>query len=761
MPVPCPFAADLANHATSTGTNNSDSSLSEADDPLQFFQDHLKPCPDDLLAELAKSGEVERLAKKVSRTAENHSLSKPLACLFSEISEKVFEHLQAAEDKDRLHLPNKPIIFIDHHTHELTYYPIDTSNVGEESNLRQPYVVGVVGIDGYKMAEDGTYEGVPYHRVETLVDVKYSDRRDAKANAIGSAHKVQDARPDRPGFYCLSVDTQHFQIIYTSPFGAQISECKPWTDTESLCAFVYSLYDPPEGHVLYDRTLTAVEPTAEPLGKPTWTIKMSQRTYSKASIAFVGVPHGKRTTVFRVKGKYGGAEFIKDSFFDAYNCFAEAAVIRDLHKEGFVPGVVRITAAEYVKNGDDLIEIKAPGRLARRKQRMVLPDLGHDLTLAKSVNDLLMAIYDALEVHRTLAHGRNVLHRDMSIFNVLMYPTMAEWVNNWPYFKGTPPLIDDILSGKTRPLEERKARCLIIDFDNAVALNEETAEEELQHRTGTPGYIARNVSLGWIGKRDSAISLGHKGKMPGFMPELTGVAKDLYLSAHGEDRYARYTYGPDTMHGGVPQSPYSQRIGPVRSRTFCHRLEHDAESIFWTMYVALIRVVPQASPEEEGYSQWYLDDAWRILRNHTITKERGHRTWDPREELLYHTHKWAFLPGMERVFQLIKDLGAQVRPSYTAMDPLPPHDDHLHEAMQRLILQYLVDNRDNPIPLIQGRLRPVTRGDGYLLHRVPDWMSFFEDAPRAEKRPLEADEDGPVKRLKQSDSSKDDPTVSK
>ncbi|KAI9069680.1 hypothetical protein FKP32DRAFT_1640534 [Trametes sanguinea] len=759
MPVACP-----SNLASSPASNPSKDDVGSSSSPQPAETEcHLTLCPKPLLAAIINCDEVKCWITEISRAVGRESLFNPTTRLLSEVSERVFEYLQVNEDKDRLHLPNKPIVFIDHHRHTLTHYPIDTSNVLEERNVPPPDIIGVVGGDhGYRIAEDGTYEGVPYHRVETLVDVKDINRRDhGKSDAIRSADRVQDARPDRPGFYCLSIDSEHFQIIFTSPLCAYASEHKSWTDTESLCAFVYSLYDPPEGHVLYDRTLTAVEPPAEPLGKPTWTIKTSRRTYRGASIIFVGGPDGKRTTVFRVKEKHcPGATIIKDSFLYDDFCFVEERLNKYyIHRDGFVPGVVRIASAEDVKNGEDAIEIKVPEMRARRKHRIVIPDFGYDLTLAKSVNDLLMAIYDALEVHRTLARDRSVLHRDMSMFNILMYPTMDTCVSGWPYMKNTPPLIDDVLNGEIRSLEERKARCLIIDFDNAATLDHETTDAQLQHHgIGTPTYIARNAAAGSIYNEGFTSRFTHK------MPELTGAAKDLYVKAHGEDRYARYNDGPETFHGGVPAPcPSDSESDPLPREAYYHRWEYDAESIFWTMFVALIRVVPQASPEESGVSQFMLDNVWQTLLDHTIPDAPGE--WDdPRESLLRGpVHRMfitkIFLPAMKGPGALVLELMHQVRPAYAAMNPPPPHDDHLHEAMQRLILQYLVENRDNPIPLVQGHLRPVKSGDGYLLNRGPHWKSFVEGATRGQKRRLEADEDGPVKRLNQSDSPKDDLTV--
>lgn len=55
---------------------------------------------------------------------------------------------------------------------------------------------------------------------------------------------------------------------------------------------------------------------------------------------------------------------------------------------------------------------------------------------------------------------------------------------------------------------------------------------------------------------------------------------------------------------------------------------------------------------------------------------------------------------------LLGSIAEQVSPEY-AYWPVQPPEDHLHEAIQRLILQYLVDHRDSDIALDPDNLRPT------------------------------------------------------
>ncbi|OSC98779.1 hypothetical protein PYCCODRAFT_1330663, partial [Trametes coccinea BRFM310] len=383
----------------------------------------------------------------------------------------------------------------------------------------------------------------------------------------------------------------------------------------------------------------------------------------------------------------------------------EGELLTTAHAGGFLPDVVRGIVFEDVKNGDEPFVLKRrDATLTRKKRRVVLAaDSGENLTLAKSVNDLLMVVYDTLEVHRTLARDYQILHRDMSVFNVLLSPHPGG-----RHSKDTPVLTDDVLQGELRSVEKRDARSLIIDLDNAALLQNSKVSKipkELQCRTGTPAYIARCVASGTL--YSSSTNFFWESKMP----ELTGRAKDLYVSLYGNDRYERYKDGPGTVHGGViPQETEEETAERADQLPFYHRWEYDAESVFWTMYAALLRVVPQASPQESPTSQKLLNMSWKVLYEHDIPDEDVTKFDDSRNPMLtLHRSVLAstWLPAMQDVAKLVYDISRHVSPAYAVMTPPPPHDDHLHEAIQRLILQYLVDHRDNPVPLIPGRLRAV------------------------------------------------------
>ncbi|KAI0324371.1 hypothetical protein GY45DRAFT_425864 [Cubamyces sp. BRFM 1775] len=198
------------------------------------------------------------------------------------------------------------------------------------------------------------------------------------------------------------------------------------------------------------------------------------------------------------------------------------------------------------------------------------------------------------------------------------------------------------------------------------------------------------------------------------MPTLCGKAKELYAQAYGPTRYDQYTDDPKgpTRHGGLPRREEFKNLRKIaKSIPFLHRWEYDAESVFWTMYSVLLRVQPQNTEEVPG-AVTSLRKAWGALEAHTIPITPGELAsyFDVRQPILgFDEDEFAaaFHPTMRDVAVLLQRIAEQVSPTYALMDPLPPFNDHLHEAIQRLILEYLVDHEQDPIPLTPGILRSV------------------------------------------------------
>lgn len=97
---------------------------------------------------------------------------------------------------------------------------------------------------------------------------------------------------------------------------------------------------------------------------------------------------------------------IKDAYRDEGRRFKEKDLVKQIHNEGIVPGVVRILNAVDVKTGpldSDPLLSTAGGMTAaahvvhRTKTRLVMGSSGDRLHKAKTVGDLVKAIYDVVE----------------------------------------------------------------------------------------------------------------------------------------------------------------------------------------------------------------------------------------------------------------------------------------------------------------------------------------------------------------------------
>ncbi|KAI0772848.1 hypothetical protein BD413DRAFT_670576 [Trametes elegans] len=686
----------------SSPERGSDDEPGQIADDVPFFIPHLNSCPPPLLEQIGSMESVRRLSENIMTMGSEIELYGPIADLLTAVSRIVFDSLPSAV-KD--HFPGAPILFLNHHTASPTQFPAGTVIDGT------PDIIGAFGIEGgFDTDGEAVFKNVPYHRIETFVETKEIYAAKEGSQAIQHVCTVQQARPDRPGFYCIRAKPQkYFQVVFSSPCGLVTSELAPWNDMDAVCAYIYSLYVPPDGHLLYDRTITWKEPANCRLGPPTWTVKTKDTTYTDAMAVFLGDPLDKRTTILRARGPDDSEIIIKEFYLPDHYLYKEHELLEHIHAEGDMPGVVRSASGEAVVSDGCEVILKL-GSVAKRKYRIVLVDVGVRLELAKSINDVLMTAYDALEVHRTLVRERSVLHRDMSLFNVLMYPRCASRTENPKgFYKDHPALISQVLAGKPTNPAKRVARCMLIDFDNGTLVDGDDPQairRELACLAGTPMFIARAVSAG----EPPGSPYWH---MFSKMPSLSEQAFSLYVAAYGEDRYNRYNDGEGTYHGGVTSSTHDMEETDNKvdhSVPFYHRQEYDAESVYWTLFVVLLRVVPQDSDfsetaqhmlcdrwqhfEAHRFSGWHLDSR-NMLINYAI---------GPRRERHFFP---MFPPSMEGVARLLIDMTKQIVPSYSLMNTPPPHDDHLHEALQRLILNYLVENHDNPIPLTPGSVRAV------------------------------------------------------
>ncbi|KAI1787263.1 hypothetical protein LXA43DRAFT_716444 [Ganoderma leucocontextum] len=673
-----------------------------------FIDNHLTAVP----SSFALSEELRTKADGIAKAGEIEAATyRPLQTLLTCLSKDLHGTLEP-QLKDKLRrahcVPDGidgHLVFLDLHKSPPTHFPVEALRLKAPPKA-QPDLLGAYGID---MSDPPAT--LPYHRVEAIVEAKAADKYAGLDQAASYAYLFHQARPDHPACYSLIVKPEWYQVIVSEPSGIISSPKYNWGDLSLLIAYVYSHYVPPSNHTLIDETIRwdHDDSGSDRLALPTWSIRCGTRTFSKGTLLFIGSPWRRRTSVFKVvtvtADKRNLTMVIKDSFRHFRCRFKEEDILRHIHRDGDVPGVVRFEDSEELaifcgsnEKGD-----------LRTRVRMSLWDSGESLLAARTVNNLLKAVYDALEVHRMLYCERNVLHRDMSISNILMYPQRAEVTGRRMMCdERAPKLIEDVLWGETRPGENRQACCLLIDVGNAAILDKRidpsVSDPELEHRTGTPMFIARSVCVGSL--FISSASVTAVG-----MPELTGDALHRYNTVHGPARYDKYP--PELKMGGAKQHGFTPPP-PIHPPTFqsnltyVHRPEHDVESVFWTMLYALLLVKPKDGKAEKNASPAF-GRIWDTLNSHSIEENPGEDCRNVIFDCRISTWMDAFDESMRDVGVMLCNIANQVKTEWALWESSARTPDHLHEAFQRIILQYLVDHSDKDVTLLPGQTRPTNK----------------------------------------------------
>ncbi|KAL0954092.1 hypothetical protein HGRIS_005238 [Hohenbuehelia grisea] len=490
-----------------------------------------------------------------------------------------------------------------------------------------------------------------------------------------------------------------------------------------------SLYQPPSDHITRDASVERVNPFC-PDEEPLWNVKIDGKVYFDCWRLHIGDPWNRMTSVLVAsKEKMGFAFVIKDSYRNLQRPEDEVRLFKQLHTPGAAPGWVR------VKHGGD---VKVEGRtidttgetFRRRKTRLVMESSGESLSFCKDVIHFLKAMYDVLEAHRFGVQHRKILHRDISQMNILIHPEENSYADLFdledPDLR--PKFIDEVLNKE----EKAKPLAILFDLDHACSFNipEVYANQEefetlaldvdapnhisfksdpLKARTGTPIYIARAVSSGAL----------HYNTWFGPMPVLRGSIRADYELCYANDGIRSFKdEGPGKYHG---RSFTDDRISllrelrskfecrTVRGRLFRHLPRHDAESTFWVIVSFLLRAKPVHNAVEDDLK--FFQKAWKALMTHEVTDDDDDDV-DSRSSLVaFDVKSWAnaLHPALVRlgVHNLLYALAEQVIPEYAWLDK-EPHPFHLHEAMQRILLQFIFDKRnEDPILLYTVKVREM------------------------------------------------------
>ncbi|KAI0788731.1 hypothetical protein C8Q75DRAFT_767707 [Abortiporus biennis] len=646
-------------------------------------------------------------------------------------------------DHDR---PSHPIVFLNHHRGPPSLHPRGSINAAKPDFLA---VKGPPDLyDQYLNPKpNGGYLGIPYPLALSTGEAKPRKNQSRGAlQAITYTCEHLEACPNLVGVFALSVGPKRYQVVWSDPGGVVVSQEEEWNldNMPLLLGYLFSLYCPRDDHISVDTSIEFT-PRSVLTGNPPdpyhWTIRCSDgEVYTNCERVVVGGGWGDRVNIFTA-GKDGSEYYIKEAYHHPSRRFREDKLQERIHEEGPVPGVAELVHFEVVstEHNNKTVEIKTvpttmnEDAIGLQKLRLVFKFRAEPLWKVESLHDFFKLLFDLCEVHRWLANEREILHRNLNILTVLSN------LDHPGHGKPTKPrpqslkLIDDIIKVYSEP--PGIARCLLLDFHNAASLNPSDVSNPSYAlstsrvpKASTPLFAARAISLG----HNMTRGLAPKVFIP--MPELDGRAKALYIEAFGQSTYDEYL-DKGTVHGGHPQEQ--------PTIAYCHRMDHDAESIFWIMTTSLLRFQPaDHSPDDESALN-SLARNWSKLERHSIIKDPDELASDERSALLgYSADSWRHIlhPALRECAPLIYAMQLHVTPEYAYLDKIRK-DDHLHEAFRRILLHYLVkmdedeEGHFKDVKLDTLNLRPVTiPKKGLQIGTTKRKAQTTEDENKAKKR---------------------------
>ncbi len=207
------------------------------------------------------------------------------------------------------------------------------------------------------------------------------------------------ARPDIQGVYCLNTCPESYQILWCDVDGPVASRRYTWNEIHSLIAYIYSLYIPPATHSPPDTSVRLVCDSA--ISVPRWDIVYGDQLYKGCLMSHCSEPWGRRMVCFSHSTSRHNFAMIKDVYWNPNQQADEITLLREIHQNGLMPGVVRLVHSPSVqdtKNGPVPTAMPHTGdTTVRQRRRLCFGSEGLNLTQARSVRDLLMAIFDAIE----------------------------------------------------------------------------------------------------------------------------------------------------------------------------------------------------------------------------------------------------------------------------------------------------------------------------------------------------------------------------
>lgn len=483
-------------------------------------------------------------------------------------------------------------------------------------------------------------------------------------------------RPDLQTTYGFFIEDKQVQLLSHNACGTGRSESAPLSGTAAWVALVIHAY---ACHDARDQRFESVTDNDDRLAR--WRIKTIAATPSTFRPFHTSPSPGRVTWLsFEQDNELPdlACGFLKVSWQDASAQFNEPDLLARAHADSWLPGLVRPRWTS--RNVSDFVELHASSGAPKRVKEIVhLASIGQPLSQAASLVHLLKIIVDAIKVHELLLKV-DILHRDLSWFNLLGNPWHdPSTLKDKPVRKGI-PFIDFILTGK-----ESEPNCLLLDLDHAALMKKLYADEHdaRQHKSGTPMFVAVELSS------DKAEGVGTITRQ--LMERLRALDKD----EHSELLARAFPNGDNGFMAAMTQvfERERNRIDPMHDDYFVvgcgtnpkelHRARHDMESLFWVTFWALLRASPLSALVDDC-SRDDLTSIGNAMLDHKLADEKFRAYFRTDHELHLVLHSLL----SEKVGPLLRDMRTYISLPwhlYTATVPELPQN-HAHIAFTRMLI---------------------------------------------------------------------------
>ena len=192
-------------------------------------------------------------------------------------------------------------------------------------------------------------------------------------------------RPDRVAVCGLYISLHHFSLVLVDAANVYSTRLH-WDDEQArqlLLRVLYYVKDPPQ---------SMIDPTVTRNTDGTFTVKTRVQAYAGCILQSCGHPTGRRTVIFRCDGVV-----IKEQWQRAAAANLEKTILDRVHKDGEMPGVVRVESFELVERDDGTSVKCGMDKWKRKKVRFVLQDEGTPFMEITTPYEALVTVWDALE----------------------------------------------------------------------------------------------------------------------------------------------------------------------------------------------------------------------------------------------------------------------------------------------------------------------------------------------------------------------------